>query len=209
MIRFAKPLCFLVCSLPFLYCLWQIFRYSQGLPNNLGADPGEKIVHFIGETAMILLMVTLSVTPIRKMSGWNFVFLRRMIGLFVFFYACLHITSYLVFLLELHFAGFVDDIVKRPYITVGILAFVGLIPLAVTSNDRMQRRLGRNWKRIHQLIYPIAICVVVHRLWQTRSDYAEPLLYLAILLLLLGYRIFDSQRARFKNIIQRHLRTIL
>ena len=187
--RALKPFCFIAGSLPFLYCLWQILLYSQGLAHNLTADPGKAIVHFNGTTALILLLVTLSVTPVWKLLGWNFIFLRRMIGLFVFFYATLHLSSYLVFLLELNFGGFIEDVIKRPYITVGMLAFAGLVPLAITSNRWSQQRFRQNWKRLHRLIYPVSICVMIHIIWQVRSDFTEALLYSALLSLLLGYRV--------------------
>lgn len=187
--RFARPLCFIACSSPFIYCLWQIYRYSNGLVHELGPDPGKAILHFNGLWAMILLLITLTITPARKILRLNLVSLRRMIGLFVFFYACLHLISYTIFLLELDFGNLAEDILERPYITVGMLAFCGLIPLAITSNQRMQRKLKRNWKRLHYLIYPIAICIIIHFLWQTRSDFTEPLVYGLILTLLLGYRV--------------------
>jgi sulfoxide reductase heme-binding subunit YedZ len=139
---------------------------------------------------MILLLVTLTVTPLNQLVGWNAIFLRRMIGLFVFFYATVHLVSYLVFLLELNFGGFVADVIKRPYITVGLLAFGGLIPLAVTSNRWSQRILRQNWKRLHCLIYIISICVVIHIVWQVRSDFTEALVYGSLFFLLLGYRAF-------------------
>lgn len=191
--RFAWALCFVVCSSPFIYCLWQIYRYSTGLAHELGPDPGKAIVHFNGLWAMIVLWVTLTITPVRRILGLNLVFLRRMIGLFAFFYACLHLMSYTIFLLELDFGNLAEDIIERPYITVGMLAFCGLIALAMTSNQRMQRKLKRNWKRLHYLVYPIAICIIIHFLWQTRSDFTEPLVYLLILSLLLGYRVVARQ----------------
>jgi len=127
-----------------------------------------------------------------------------MLGLFVFFYASLHVAAYLVFLLELNFSGFAADLYKRPYITMGMTAFAGLVPLAITSNNFLQRKLKRNWQRLHQLIYPISICAVIHFFWQTRSDFGEPFLYSALLCLLLGYRIFDSQRPRLRVFLREH-----
>lgn len=199
MLRVPRPLCFVVCLLPFVYCLWQVYLYTQGLPNNLGADPGKEIVHFNGKWSMILLLITLGITPLRRLTGVNYIYLRRMIGLFAFFYALVHLTSYLVFLLELNFAGFVDDVIKRPYITLGMLAFAGLIPLAVTSNKMMMRRLRHNWKRLHWLIHPIVMLVMLHFLLQTRSDFSEPLFYIVVLLILQGYRLVQWRQVRLKQ----------
>ena len=194
--RVVKPLCFVLGILPFLYCLWQIYLYSRGLNHDLSADPGKAIVHYNGTTALILLLVTLGITPLWKLLGLNLVYLRRMVGLFVFFYACVHLSAYLVFLLELNFGGFVKDVIKRPYITVGMLAFTGLIPLAITSNRWSQQKLRRNWKRLHRIIYPIAIFVMIHIIWQVRSDFTEALMYSALLSLLLGYRVAVFLRNR-------------
>ena len=204
MSRFDKPLCFLVCMAPLVYCLWQVSLFTQGLANNLGADPGKEIVHYNGKWAMIMMMVTLAVTPVHKVTGLNLIRIRRMLGLFVFFYASLHITAYLVFLLELNISGFVEEVYKRPYIMVGMTAFSGLILLAMTSNRFSQRKLRQNWKRLHRLVYPIAVCIIVHFFWQTRSDFTEPLLYSALLLSLLGYRLIESQRDRLRTFLKDH-----
>ena len=121
---------------------------------------------------------------------------RRMFGLFAFFYASLHLTSYSVFLLELNPGELWADVIKRPYITVGFLAFLAMIPLAITSTRGMQRRLGPNWKRLHRLVYVIALLGIIHVIWQTRSDFTQPLLYSAALALLMSLRVIKSNRNR-------------
>ena len=162
---------------------------------SLGADPVKKLEHECGKTALNLLMITLSVTPVRSLTGLpQLLRLRRMLGLFAFFYAVVHFTIYLVLDLELNFRLLGADIAKRPYITIGFTALVLLVPLALTSTNGMMRRLGARWQRLHRLIYPIAALAVWHFYWQVKRDVREPLLYLGILALLLGYRLLRWQR---------------
>lgn len=194
--QFYKPLCFFASVGPLAYLLTLVWRYTQGDAGVLGADPGKEIVHFLGQWALILLLVTLSVSPLQYFLKVRVFPLRRMLGLFAFFYAALHLTAYSFFLLELNFSEIWTEVIKRPYITVGALALLGMLPLAVTSTQGMQRRLRHNWKRLHQLIYPIAILAIIHFIWQTRSDFTEPLMYSAVLALLLSFRIYRSTRDR-------------
>ena len=162
---------------------------------SLGADPVKKLEHECGKTALNLLMITLSVTPVRSLTGLpQLLRLRRMLGLFAFFYAVVHFTIYLVLDLELNFRLLGADIAKRPYITIGFTALVLLLPLALTSTNGMMRRLGARWQRLHRLIYPIAALAVWHFYWQVKRDVREPLLYLGILALLLGYRLLRWQQ---------------
>jgi len=135
------------------------------------------------------------VTPLRKLSGWRWAGpLRRMLGLFAFFYLCLHILGYVVLDQFFDWAAIGDDILKRPFITIGMLAFLLLLPLAVTSGQAMMRRLGgARWKRIHRLIYPAAIAGVVHYALMVKADLREPLIYAALLSLLLGYRLVGAR----------------
>jgi sulfoxide reductase heme-binding subunit YedZ len=157
---------------------------------SLGADPVKKLEHECGKTALNFLLLTLSVTPVRTLTGLpQLLRLRRMLGLFVFFYAVVHFTVYLVLDLELNFPLLGADIVKRPYITVGFTALLLLVPLALTSTNGMMRRLGRRWQSLHRLIYVIAALAVWHFYWQVKRDVREPLLYLGVLALLLGYRL--------------------
>lgn len=188
-IRIPWSLCFAVSIAPLLYCLFQISRVLQGEISRLGVDPAEAIVHYFGSCALVFLWITLTLSPLRTLLGYNYVYLRRQLGLFAFFYGVCHLMSYWVFLLEFDVAGVVDDVIERPYITVGMLALLLMLPLAVTSNRWSQKKLRLNWKKLHRLIYPISILIIIHFFWQTRSDFSEPLMYSALLLLLLTYRI--------------------
>jgi sulfoxide reductase heme-binding subunit YedZ len=194
--RFYKPACFFASVGPLVYLLSLVWRYTQGDTGVLSADPGKEIVHFLGQWALVLLLVTLSVSPFQFFLKVRVFPLRRMLGLFSFFYAALHLAAYCVFLLELNFSEIWSEVIERPYITVGALALLGMFPLAVTSTRGMQRRLRHNWQRLHQLIYPVAILAIIHFIWQTRSDFTEPLMYSAVLALLLSFRVYRSTRDR-------------
>ena len=180
----AKGLVFLAALIPFLKLAW------LGWNDGLGANPIEKITRTTGYWTLTFLMITLTATPLRTLSGWNWpVRWRRMLGLFAFFYACLHFLTYLVLDQFFDWPAIVKDIAKRPYITVGFPAFVMLIPLAVTSTSNMVRRLGgKRWKMLHRLVYVIAIAGVVHFWWLVKKDITEPLQFAAVLTLLLGFR---------------------
>lgn len=181
----VKPLVFLICLIPLVSLLWNAFQ------GQLGANPIEKVTHITGEWALRFLLLTLFVTPARKLMGWKFLQrLRRMLGLYAFFYACLHFLTYLVLDQFFDFDEIIKDILKRPYITVGFAAFVLLIPLAVTSTNTMMKRLGRHWKVIHQLIYVIGVLAVLHFLWLVKADNLQPLVYAFILLLLYVARVW-------------------
>lgn len=164
-----------------------------GFHDALGANPIEKITRTTGWWTLTFLLITLSVTPLRKLTGWSWwVRLRRMLGLYAFFFACLHFSTYLVLDQFFDWQAIVKDIAKRPYITVGFPAFVLLIPLAITSTDGMIRRLGgKNWRRLHQLVYPIAIAGVVHFWWLVKKDIREPAAFGMLLTMLLGFRLAD------------------
>ena len=181
---YAKTLVFLGSLFPVWYLL------HLGLSGGLGANPIEKLTHTTGEWALRFLLITLAVTPLAKLSGKAVLIrFRRMLGLFAFFYALLHFFCYLVLDHFFHWQTIVEDIYKRPYITVGFAALVLLFPLALTSTARMMRRLGRNWKRLHRLVYPIAFLGILHFLWLVKADLREPLIYLAIFALLLILRL--------------------
>jgi sulfoxide reductase heme-binding subunit YedZ len=186
----VKPVLFIVCLLPLAGLVW------DGVHENLGANPVETIRLFTGDWTLRFLLITLAVTPLRRLTGWNAVIrVRRMLGLFAFFYAALHIISYVwldqLFMWDL----IIEDVYKRPYITVGVTAFMLLLPLALTSTNGMVRRLGgKRWQRLHQLVYVIAILGVVHFWWLVKSDIREPLIYAVVLSLLLGYRLFWALR---------------
>lgn len=156
----------------------------------LGADPIAAITHRTGDWALRFLLIALAVTPLRKISGWNWLArFRRMLGLYAFFYASLHFATYLVLDLGGYWAQILEDLVKRPYITVGFLAWLGLLPLALTSTQGMIRRLGRRWAQLHRLVYAVGVLGVLHYLWLVKADLREPLLYAGILALLLIARI--------------------
>jgi sulfoxide reductase heme-binding subunit YedZ len=172
--------------------------------NSLGADPGKEIVLFYGEWAIRMLLVTLSVTPLRVLVKLNIlVRVRRMLGLYAFFYASLHMLSYTVFLLELRFGDILDDLIKRPYVAVGFVAYLLLVPLAITSNRWMIQRLKKRWKKLQSAIYAISILVVVHLIWLTKSDYTDAVIYGGLVMLLLGFRVYQSGGFAWKPLISR------
>jgi sulfoxide reductase heme-binding subunit YedZ len=181
-----KPVVFCASLVPFA---WLLCGALGWLGVSLGADPVKKLEHECGTWALNFLLITLSVTPLRQLLGLTHLpRLRRMLGLFAFFYAALHFTVYLTLDLELNFGTLFADIAKRPYITIGFTALLMLIPLAVTSTRKMMRRLGRRWQKLHRLIYVIAILGVWHFYWQVKRDVREPLIYAALVAVLLGYR---------------------
>jgi len=186
-----KPVVFAASLLPFAWLLCGAFGW---LGFSLGADPVKKLEHECGNWALKFLLITLAVTPLRQLAHLpHLPRLRRMLGLFAFFYAVLHFTVYLTLDLELNFGTLFADIAKRPYITIGFLALLMLIPLAVTSTNKMMRRLGRRWQKLHRLVYVIAVLGVWHFWWQVKRDVREPLIYAAILAVLLGYRWARAQ----------------
>ena len=165
---------------------------SGALQNALGANPIEKITHNTGYWTLTFLLITLSATPLRRISGWLWpVRLRRMLGLFAFFYACLHFLTYLVLDQFFDWPAIAKDILKRPYITVGFTAFALLVPLAITSSNAMILKLGgRRWRLLHSLIYPSAIAGVIHFGWLVKKDLTKPMIFAALLTLLLTTRLF-------------------
>lgn len=187
-----KRLLFIACSVPFCLLLY------NGFTNNLTANPIKEITHFTGEWTLNLLLATLAVTPLRKITGNNsLIRYRRMLGLFTFFYACLHFSTYLVLDQFFDWNEIVRDVAKRPYITVGFTAFTLLIPLAVTSTNRMAQRLGNNWRKLHRLIYLIGALAIVHYLWLVKADLLPPIIYgiiLCVLLVLRSPRIKPRRR---------------
>lgn len=162
---------------------WLVRGVMQG---ELGANPIETLTHTTGMTALVLLLVTLAVSPVRKLSGWNPVIrLRRPLGLFAFFYAVCHFSIWFVFDMVFNVGWMIEDIAERPYITVGMAALLLLIPLAVTSTKGWIRRLGKRWAKLHRLVYVAAGLGVLHYFWLVKSDYRLPSLLAACLLILL------------------------
>ena len=192
--KMLKPVVFIFCLLPLMMIMWQAFT------NGLGANPAETILDAMGNWAVYFLLITLTVTPLRRLTGWGgIVRLRRMFGLFVFFYASLHLLSYIWFDQYFDWHEIVNDIIKRPFISLGFMTFVLLIPLMLTSNKAMIIRLKANWKRLHQLVYPIAIMATVHFFLMTRADFQQPVIIALILSVLLMYRLvvyFQKKAAR-------------
>jgi sulfoxide reductase heme-binding subunit YedZ len=187
---FIKPILFTVCLVPFIALV------IGAVNNTLGTNPVETMTHETGEWTLRLLLVTLVITPLRRLSGKSWLIkLRRMLGLYTFFYACLHFITYIWLDQYFDWMEIIRDIPKRPFITVGFAAFVLLIPLAVTSNNKMMRRLKKNWVKLHKLVYVIAVLGVLHFLWLVKADTLEPLIYASILLVLLGYRAYYQRTA--------------
>jgi sulfoxide reductase heme-binding subunit YedZ len=164
---------------------------------DLGANPVQELLHTLGKTALNLLLITLAITPLRRLTGLNWlIVLRRPLGLYAFAYALLHALTYAVLDWRLDTSTLLADLTERPFITVGFLAVVLLIPLAVTSTKSMQRRLGRRWLKLHRTVYGIAALGVLHFFWQVKLDTTLPLLYAGILALLFGFRLADWARKR-------------
>lgn len=190
--RIYKPLLFVACLLP----ATRLLAGALGIAGfSLGTDPVHEILHTCGKWTLNLLLITLCVTPLRQLTGLNpLVRVRRMLGLFAFAYACLHFLSYLLLDQGLDWGAILEDIVKRPYITLGFTGLLLLVPLALTSTNRMMRRLGRRWQKLHRLVYVIAVLGVWHFYWQVKADVREPLVYAGILTVLLGYRWWRARR---------------
>ena len=189
MLSHLKPLAFAICLIPFGQLLFWAYA------GDLGANPIDTITRFTGSWALFMLLASLAVTPLRRMTGWNdLIKYRRMVGLFAFFYASLHFATYMVLDLYFDFSAIAKDILKRPYITVGFTALVLMIPLAITSSSAMIRRLGKRWQQLHRLVYLIAILGVLHFYWLVKSDIRRPAQYGAVLLLLLGFRMVVKWR---------------
>jgi len=192
--KLLKPAVFILCLLPLALLVW------NGFNNALGVNPAETILDTMGNWAIYMLLITLSITPFRKLTGWGAVIrLRRMFGLFAFFYVCLHLLSYIWFDQYFDWNEILQDIIKRPFITLGFATFILLIPLVVTSTNKMMLRLKKRWKLLHQLVYPISIMAVVHFFLMTRADFRHPIIIAGILALLLGYRLFVYYRKQQMN----------
>jgi sulfoxide reductase heme-binding subunit YedZ len=182
----AKRLLFVLCLLPlghYILGIWQ---------DTLGANPIEALTRGLGDWALRLLLLTLAITPLRRLTGWTWLLkLRRQFGLFVFGYASLHLLAYLWLDQFFDWSAIGGDIVKRPFITAGMVAFGLLVPLAATSSNAMIRRLGgRRWQKLHRLIYPLAMIAVLHYTWMVKVDVRQPALYGALLALLLTARLW-------------------
>ena len=187
-----KPLVFVACLAPLALVIGDAF----GVTGSLGANPVEEILDRFGNWGLRFIMITLAVTPLRQLTGWSgLARFRRMLGLFTFFYVLLHFLTWLVLDQGLLLSAVAEDILERPFITIGFLALLLLFALAVTSTNGMRRRLGRRWQSLHNAVYLIGILGVWHYWWQVKKDISEPLIYAVILAVLLGSRIWWRRRA--------------
>lgn len=189
--RLARPIVFAACLVPFAYLL---FIAASG---RLGVNPIETITLFTGRWTLRFLLITLAVTPVRRLFRWNTAIqYRRMLGLFTFFYASLHLSTYVVLDQFFDWQTIVEDVTKRPFIMAGMGAFLLLTPLAITSTRGWIRRLGRRWTQLHMLIYPAGILAVIHFIWKVKSDLRSPTRYALALAILLGFRLLWRARRR-------------
>ena len=183
-----KSAIWLCCLLPLIWLSWSLFT------DQLGANPLEVVIRHLGEWGLQLLLLTLCMTPLRDLTDTSWpIQLRRLLGLWSFAYLCLHFLTYLGVDQFFDWGEIGKDILKRPFITVGMLAVIGLVPLAVTSTRGMQRRLGRNWKRLHRLIYLIVCLGTLHFYWLVKADTLRPLIFALCVTILLGYRLLRRQ----------------
>jgi sulfoxide reductase heme-binding subunit YedZ len=192
----------------FLLCLLPLFQLGWGTwQDALGPNPVEAIQRGLGLWALNFLVITLCVTPLRRLTGWVWLTrLRRMLGLYAFFYALLHFASYLWLDQSFDWGEIARDIAKRPFITIGFAAFVLLIPLAATSNRYALRRLGgRRWQALHRAIYPIALFAVIHYWWLVKRDVATPAFYALAVLALLGLRALWRERERREQLAGKYM----
>lgn len=189
-----KPVLFLFCLLPFIVLLWATFNDA------LGTNPVETLTHESGQWALRFLLITLAITPLRRMLHlpWLIKF-RRMLGLFAFFYASLHLTTYVWLDQFFDWMEILQDIPKRPFITIGFTAFVLLLPLAITSTNAMQRRLKKRWLILHRLVYVIPVLVVIHFIWSLKADYSEPIFYAAVFAVLMLSRLYHMETASHRK----------
>ena len=192
MVRLVKPVIFFMALIPFIWLLLKVFQ------NDLGPDPAQALSIETGEWTLRFLLLTLAITPFRQIFRMvEIARLRRMIGLFAFFYASIHFLSWMAFILGFRWLAIAEELVERPYITVGFLAYVILFLLGVTSTNSMVRRLGKNWKRLHKFVYAASILAIVHLLWILRTDITEAVIYGVLLAILLGYRIIRKLKLNF------------
>ena len=192
MIKYFKPSVFILSTIPFLVITYKIFF------NKLGPEPVKEITHFTGEWALIFICLTLSMRPLKKFTNLNYwVKVRRMLGLFVFFYTSLHLLTYVGIDHRFNWQPILNDVVKKKYIFVGFAAWVLLIPLTITSSQKMIILLKQNWKKLHRLIYVIAILGSLHFIWLSKTIYFKPLIYFVLITVLLALRV------NFKRIFEK------
>ena len=196
-IRFVwKPIVFVVCLVPILLLVTDAFEIT----GRLGANPVEEIQDRLGNWGLRFIMIALAVTPLRRISGYNWLQrFRRMLGLFAFFYVLMHFLAWLILDQGLTMSAILEDIVKRPFITIGFAALVLLTAMALTSTSAMRRRLGRNWDRLHYSVYVVGVLGVWHYWWQVKADIREPLIYTLVLTALFLARIVYRLRRKARR----------
>jgi sulfoxide reductase heme-binding subunit YedZ len=183
--RVVKPIVFILLLLPAFYYGWGIWQ------DQLGANPLEAVIRGLGDWALRILLITLLMSPLRRLINWaQALRLRRMLGLYAYFYVVLHLLGYLWFDQFFDWEEIWFDILERPFITIGMVSVVLLTPLAITSTKGMIRRMGKNWKRLHSLVYLISILAVIHFWWMVKLDVTEPAIYSVILAILLAERLY-------------------
>ena len=184
MLRYSKIFVFLLCLWPLYSIIYQIFY------NKLGAEPVDKIINHFGEWTLIFIFLTLSMSPLKKITNSTiWIKYRRMLGLFVFFYASIHLLSYVGLDYRFDFQPIINDVLKKKFVFIGFAAWLLLIPLAITSSNKMMKILKHNWKKIHRLIYVIGIFGVLHFIWLSKTIFFKPLIFLVILIILLLFRV--------------------
>ena len=181
----------LLTLLPALWTAWDMAMHGPG------AEPARRLEHVTGDWALYLLLLTLTVRPLWRTMGWrsSFVWLRRTVGLMAFAYASVHLVFFVLFELNLDLGQLVAQVVEKPWVTLGMAAWLMLLPLAVTSTTGWQRRLGRHWARLHQLIYPATLLGILHYLWLVKKDISTPLALLAVFGVLIGWRVWLRRRS--------------
>ena len=193
--KLIKPSVFVFALVPFAILLLRIYG------NDLGPDPAQELSIETGEWTLRLLLITLAITPLRQITNRvSFIRYRRMLGLFALLYASLHFLSWMIFLLGFRFFAIMEELVERPYITIGFSAYLILLVLGITTPKAMVRKLGKNWKRLHRLVYVAAILGTIHLLWILRSNIGEAVLYGTILVVLLGYRLVHYTQRRSQTL---------
>ena len=184
MLRYSKIFVFLLCLWPLYSIIYQIFN------NKLGPEPVDKIINHFGEWTLIFIFLTLSMSPLKKITNSTiWIRYRRMLGLFVFFYASIHLLSYVGLDYRFDFQPIINDVLKKKFVFIGFAAWLLLIPLAITSSNKMMKILKHNWKKIHRLIYVIGIFGVLHFIWLSKTIFFKPLIFLVILIILLLFRV--------------------
>jgi len=169
--------------------------YFLAFTDELGADPVEAVIHFTGISALNLLLITLCVTPLAKIMKLGYlVQTRRLLGLYAFTYALFHLVNFIAFEVQFNGALFISEVIKRPYITVGMLAFLLLSALAVTSVNKLKRKMGKSWQRLHNASYLVVVLVIIHFYWSVKSELISPLLYFALAIILLLFRVKKLKR---------------